>query len=135
MTKKEGVEWCGVGVCFGGTNIEEIGGSAKCFDPEFRWHGGVNEESADNIIERAERAFCFAILGRCVGTGKTQEDAVLEEEIAVLKVIKFFTVVTLDESNWEKEVGGYITLKIKKNCVDVGFVAERKSPSKVGEII
>ena len=46
----------------------------------------------------------------------------LKKEVSVLKVIKFFAVVTLDKFNGKKEVGGYISLDVNKNGVSVGFV-------------
>jgi hypothetical protein len=36
----------------------------------------------------------------------------LEKEVPVLKVVKFFAIVTLNEFNWKKEMCGDIFLKV-----------------------
>ena len=59
----------------------------------------------------------------------------MEKKVPVLKVVRFFTIVTLYKFNWKKEVGSDISLKVNKNGVDIRFVAQGKSPNKVGEII
>ena len=41
-----------------------------------------------------------------------KEYAVVKEEVPVFKVVEFFTIVTLNEFNWKKEVGGDMFLKV-----------------------
>jgi hypothetical protein len=47
---------------------------------------------------------------------------VLKKEVTILKVVKFFAIITLNKFNGKKEVGGYISLDVNKNGVNVGFV-------------
>jgi hypothetical protein len=47
-----------------------------------------------------------------IGARKTKKYAVLEKEVPVLKVVKFFAIVTLNEFNWKKEMCGDIFLKV-----------------------
>ena len=59
----------------------------------------------------------------------------MEKEVPVLKVVKFFAIVTLNKFDWKKEVCGDIFLKVKESGVDIGFVAQRKGPYKMSKII
>ena len=83
----------------------------------------MNEKGTNNIVERAKRAFCFSVLRGSIWAREARENSLLKKEVAVLKIIEFSTVVALDEADGKKEVGGYISLEIKKNSVYVGFVA------------
>ena len=107
----------------------------QSFCPKFWRHGRVNKKSTDNVIERAERAFCFAILRRGIWAGETKKYAVLEKEVPILKVVKLFAIVTLYKFDGEEEVGSDVFLKVKENGVNIRFVAQGKGPNKVGEIV
>ena len=80
------------------------------------------KKSTNNVIERAERALCFAILGRGVWTGETKKYAVLEKKVSIFKVVKLFAIVTLNKFDWEEEVGSDVFLKVNKGGVDIRFV-------------
>ena len=83
----------------------------------------MDEKGANNVVERAKRAFGFSVLRGSIWARETREYALLKEEVAVLKIIKFSTIVALDEADGKKEVGGCISLEIKKISVYVGFIA------------
>ena len=59
----------------------------------------------------------------------------VKKEGAIFNIIEFTTIITLDEANREKEVYRDVSLKIEKEGVNVGFVAERKSSDNVCKII
>ena len=59
----------------------------------------------------------------------------LKEKIPICKIVKFTTIITLNKFNWEKEMSGDISLKAKKKVVNIRFIAKRKSPNKMSEII
>ena len=65
----------------------------------------MDEKGADNVIECAEGALCFAILWRGIGAGETNKDAVLKKKLSVLSIVKFMAIVALDEANGKEEVG------------------------------
>ena len=81
------------------------------------------KKSTDNVIERAERAFFFAVLRRGVWVGETKKYDVLEKKVSILKVIKLFAIVTLNKFDWEEEVGSDVSLKVNKSGVNIRFVA------------
>jgi len=58
-----------------------------------------------------------------------------EKEGAVLGVIKFTTVITLNKLNWQAKVCDYILSKVEKDCRYFRFSAKRKGPSIVRIII
>ena len=81
------------------------------------------KKSTDNVIERSERAFCFAVLRGGVWAGETKKYAMLEKEVSIFKVVKFFAIVTLNKFDWEEEVGSDVSLKVNKSGVNIRFVA------------
>jgi hypothetical protein len=48
--------------------------------------------------------FSLAVLRRYVWAGKAKKDALGKKEISILVIIKFFTIVTLYETNWETKM-------------------------------
>ena len=73
--------------------------------------------------------------GYHVGTRKTKKNAVVKKEGTIFNIIKFTIIITLYETNREEEVHRDVSLKIEKENVNIGFVAERKGPDKVCKII
>ena len=65
----------------------------------------MNKQGAKNIIDGTKRAFCFAILRRCIGTRKTKKYAVRKKESAIVSFIKFTSIVTLNKVYWKTKVG------------------------------
>ena len=95
----------------------------------------MDEESAQAIINGAERSFSFSVLRGCVWARKSKKGANRKEDIAITSIIKFSTIVTLNESYWKAEVHKSVLAKIEKNCVSVGFGTKRKSTEVMGIII
>ena len=58
-----------------------------------------------------------------------------EKEISIGIVVKFSSIVTLNKPNRKIEVCMHILLKVKKNCVNIGFGTQRKIPYVVKIII
>ena len=124
-----------IGIGFGRTDIEKICSGVESLSPVLGWHGRLKKKGTDNIIDSTKRTFSFAILRRSVGTRKTEKNAMVKKEGAIFNIIEFTTIITLDEANREKEVYRDVSLKIEKEGVNVGFVAERKSSDNVCKII
>ena len=72
---------------------------------------------------------------RSIWAGETKKYAVLEKKVPIWKVIKLFAIVTLNKFYGKEKVGSDISLEVKKNGVDIRFVAQGKGPNKVGKII
>ena len=56
------------------------------------------------IVQRERSAFDF--VGKCMGM--KNGGAMVEKEITIFKVVKFTTIITLDETNRKKEVSSNI---------------------------
>jgi len=74
-------------------------------------------------------------LRRGIRTRKTKKNALRKKEGAVLSVVKFSTIITLNKSNWQTKVGKNILSKIEKEGMDFRFSTERKSPNIMRVII
>jgi hypothetical protein len=72
------------------------------------WHVGMEQESADAIVEGAEDAFSTAVLLRRVGTRETEDSAMSSEESANSEVVKLFAVIGLEGMDGSTKLGGDI---------------------------
>lgn len=59
----------------------------------------------------------------------------VEKEIVVAGIVKLTTIITLKESNGQREVGIRIFLEIHKHSVHIGFAAKRKGPHEMRVVI
>ena len=59
----------------------------------------------------------------------------VEKEVSIGKIVKFFTIVTLDKSNGKAKMSGNVALKIEENSVHIRFVSKWESPNIMSEII
>ena len=107
----------------------------ESLSPVLGRHERLKKKGTNNIIYSTKRTFSFSVLRRSVGTRKTEKNVVVKKECTIFNIIKFTTIITLYEANREKEVHGDVSLKIEKESMNVGFVAERKGPDKVCKII
>jgi hypothetical protein len=98
------------------------------FDPERGRHGGLEEESTDNIVGGTDSSFSFAVLLRCVRTGEAKEGAMLSEEGVNLFVIKFAAIVTLNSEYRKIELSTSIGMKGSESNKNIGFLSEGKRP-------
>jgi hypothetical protein len=62
MLVMEGKERGGVELFVGRSDVEQIRGCPEGLSPVNRRHGGLEEQSAQNVIDGAQGSFCFAIL-------------------------------------------------------------------------
>ena len=51
----------------------------------------MDEQGAQNVVGGAEKAFGFAVLGRCIWAGESEDGTVAREVVAE----EFVTIVTL----------------------------------------
>jgi hypothetical protein len=54
------------------SNVDEMHGSVKGFDPKLRWKMTLDKECADDIVDSSEHALGFSVLGRGVRAGKAE---------------------------------------------------------------
>ena len=83
----------------------------------------MNKKSASDVIKSAKRTLGLAVLRGGIRTGETQENSILKKEVSIFKVVKFTTIIALNNSYRKEKVDRDITLKVKKYIVNVGFVA------------
>lgn len=59
----------------------------------------MDEKSAKYIIDGAEGAFSFAILGGSIRAGEAEENTMGKKEITVSCIVELVPVVTLEKTN------------------------------------
>jgi hypothetical protein len=74
-------------------------------------------------------------LGRRIQTRKTKNYAVRKKEVAVLSVVKFTAIVTLNKTNSKTEVRKYILAKASKDSVYIRLGMKRECPDIMRIII
>ena len=65
---KKGLVRSAVLKCFGGVEVEEVSGGAQGFSPICRRHGGLEKQSAHDVINGSNDPFGLAVLLGCVRT-------------------------------------------------------------------
>jgi hypothetical protein len=58
----EQLVWGGEKLRFAGTTVEKVGGGGERFGPPLGWHGRMEENGADAIVESAKDALCLSVL-------------------------------------------------------------------------
>jgi hypothetical protein len=84
-----------------------MGGGVETLSPEARGQGGLEEESAHNVVRGANYALSLAILGRSIRIRHAQLNTPREKEGARGGVIELTSVVTLNGLNGETELSGH----------------------------
>ena len=93
---KEGMVRRGESEGLGWQNVNQDSRRGKSLDPIGGRHGGLKQQGANNIINRANNAFSFTVLGRGVRAGHAKMNALGEEERPSAGVIKLLSVVALN---------------------------------------
>jgi len=93
---KEGMVRRGESEGLGWQNVNQDSRRGKSLDPIGGRHGGLKQQGANNIINRANNAFSFTILGRGVRARHAKMNALGEEERPSAGVIKLLPVVALN---------------------------------------
>ena len=79
----------------------------EALSPEAWGQGGLEEESAHNVVRGANHALSLAVLGRSIRTRHAQLNTPREKERARGGVIELTAVVTLNGLNGETELSGH----------------------------
>ena len=82
--------------------------------PEARGQGGLEEESAHNVVHGANHALSLAVLGRSIRTRHAQLNTPREKERARGGVIELTAVVTLNGLNGETELSGHLGKEVEE---------------------
>jgi len=80
---------------FGGQYVEENSRCGEGLYPIPGRHGCLKEQGANNIIDRANNAFGFTVLGRCVRAGHAEVNALGEKKMPSARVVELLPVVAL----------------------------------------
>ena len=107
----------------------------ECLDPIRGGHGHLEQQGANNIINRANNTFSFTVLGRGVRAGHAKMNALGEKEGTGTGVIELFPVVTLNRLDAGAKLSGGVGDEVGEHAESVRLKAERKSPQVVSAII
>jgi hypothetical protein len=88
--------------------------SGKGVSPIDRWHRGLEEKGACDIICGAKDALGLAVLRRGVGARHVERDAIGEEESASGGVVKLSAIVTLHGFDGATKLGANIGKEVRK---------------------
>ena len=103
--------------------VEQICGSGQGFSPVWWWHGGVEQQSADGVVDGAKYAFGFAFLLRGVGAGEAQADAVAGEEVSSGPVEELGTIISLKCFGDDAKLRTSESDELNKMAMNLRFVA------------
>jgi hypothetical protein len=88
----------------GGASIEQICGGCQGFSPVWWWHGSVEQQGENDVVDGAERAFGFAILLTSVGAQEAQGDFVTRKKISGGPVDELSVVIRLQSFGSDAEL-------------------------------
>lgn len=89
---------------------------------------GKPEKGEDDVIDRTNDAFSFAVLRRGVGTGHAKNGASSEEERAHGEVIEFPPIITLNGFHGAAKLGRNVGKKGNDSGYSVRFQTKQKHP-------
>ena len=115
----------------GRTNVQKESSVTQCFNPIRGWHGRLNKKSAEDVVDCTKRALGLAVLGRGVGVGELEKNAMSKEESAIARVVKLLAVVTLQKPNGKREMRRDIALEVDEQSMHIRFCTKREGPNKV----
>ena len=72
-----------------------MGGSVQTFHPVGRWHAGLEEEGAKNVVDAPDHTLGMTVLWRGVWAGHPQVHHLGEEKCAGAGVIELAAIVAL----------------------------------------
>lgn len=85
--------------------IENMCGHGEGMMPKRRGHRGVSKKCAKKVIYGADCTFSFAILGRGIGTGKTETHAMRCAILFEKAIVKLSSIITLETFDWGGKLG------------------------------
>jgi hypothetical protein len=100
----------------------------KYFCPITPEKRSLNQQSADDIVNRTNNMFSFTILWGHVRTRHPELCAVRQEEDVSVRVVKLMSVVTLDSFDSPAELSRHIGKEIGQSSEGVRFKFQGKSP-------
>jgi hypothetical protein len=90
--------------------------------------GSLNQQSADDIVNRMNNTFSFTVLWGRVRTRHPELCAVRQEEDLGGRVVKLMPVVTLDSFDSPTELSRHISKEIGQSSEGVRFKFQEKTP-------
>jgi len=116
---------------FSGEPVHKICRSVKGLNLVNWREARLKQKGTQNVIDGANRTFCFSVLLGCIWTRHAECNTVGEEERAGLRIIEFSAIVALDALDGGAELRANMSKKIRKNRKSLGFEAKRKGPHVV----
>jgi len=81
---------------FSGELVHKICRSVKGLNPVNRREARLKQKGMQNVIDGANRTFCFSVLLGCIWTRHAECNTVGEDERAGLRIVEFSAIVALD---------------------------------------
>jgi hypothetical protein len=100
----------------------------KYFGPITPGKRSLNQQSADDIVNRINNMFNFTILWGRVRTQHLELCAVRQEEEAGGRVVKLTPVIALDSFDSHAELSRHIDKEMRQSSEGVRFKLQGKSP-------
>jgi len=119
----------------GRQNVNEGGRRGEGLDPVAGRHGGLKQQGANDIINRANNTFSFTVLRGGVGTRHSKMNAPSEEERAGSGVIKLFAIVALNGFDARAKLGRGVGEEVGDRAESVRLKSKGKSPQIMSAII
>jgi hypothetical protein len=132
---KEGKVERGCRDCFGGKEVEEIGGGVKALNPVAGWERRMEQQGVHDIIGGVNHALDLVILRGGVGARYPKLDVVGEEEGVRGGVVELSSVVALDTTDGATKLHKNIGEEVRESGESVRFEAQRKSLGVMSTII
>jgi hypothetical protein len=100
----------------------------KSFSPITPGKRSLNQQSADDIVNRTNNMFSFIILWGRIRTRHPELCAVRREEEAGERVIKLTSIIVLDSFDSPTELSRHIGKEMGQSSEGVRFKFDEKSP-------
>ena len=107
----------------GGAPFEQICGSGQGFSLVWWWHGGVEQQSADGVVDGMKYVFGFSILLGSIGTGEAHADDAAGEEICSGSVEELGAIISLKRFWGDAELCMSKSDELNKMAMNLRFVA------------
>ena len=119
----------------GGQNVKKRCRRGEGLNPIGGGHGRLKQQGANDIIDGANNAFGFTVLGRGVGARHAKVNALGEEKVTGARVVKLFPVIALNRLDVGAKLSGGVGDEVSERAESVRFKAQGESPQIVSAII
>ena len=95
----------------------------------------MEEKCTHTVIEGTKNALFLSVLLRCIWTCETQKGAIRVEESTVGGVVELTSIVGPENFNGTRKLCANVSIELREELVNFGFLTNRKSPYEMREIV